>query len=283
MNKWLGMVAAGCALWLTGCYQPREGCLDPLATNYDVAADEPCLECCTWPELSVQVLHRYAPPAQPDALLPLKYEQPLQVWPDTMHPFMLKRFRFWMSHVQLLGIGGELFGVLERLPVALPDGQLVELEDNYAVADRDIFSSFIVGTIQADGYLKGIRLQVGLDSLERALLPESLPEGHVLRTYADSILFDVQAGYLSGRAWVYPDTTTTDWLDVAWVQPVGVTLWLDQPVFLPKGSGVKVILVINYTQLFEGIDFAATDPDQLRFNIVSALSNAISIDTLLVK
>lgn len=265
-------------LFLAGCYEPKEGCLDPQAVNYDVTADEACAECCTWPSLRLSVKHRFVPPDQPDTLVALKYHEPLRVFPDTSHPFLLERFRVWISHVHLLSQNGEEYSVLETLPVSLPDGTTVTLEDNFAVADRDIFTAQTLGTLRADGYMSGVRLRIGLDSLERSLDPASLESGHPLRTWADSILFDADAGYFSGRARVVPDTTLTDTLDVAWLQPVEVALMLDEPVFLPKGSNIEVTLVINYTELFDGIDFAATTADELRFQFVARLPMAVKLE-----
>lgn len=273
-------IAIALVLLLAGCYEPKEGCLDPQAVNYDVTADEACTDCCSWPSLRLSVKHRYAPPDQPDTLVTLKYHEPLQVWPDTSHPFYLERFRFWISHVHLLSQNGEVHQVEETLPVSLPDGTTIALEDNYAVADRDIFTTQTLGTVRADGYMTGVRLRMGLDSLERALEPTSLESGHPLRTWADSILFDADQGYFSGRAWVVPDTSMTDTLDVAWLQPVELELALDEPVFLPKGSHITVTLVINYTELFDGIDFAATTADELRFHIVARLPMAVKLETI---
>ncbi len=278
MSRAGGVIAL--VLFLAGCYEPKEGCLDPQAVNYDVTADEACADCCTWPSLRLSVKHRYAPPDQPDTLVTLKYHEPLRVFPDTSHPFFLERFRVWISHVHLLSQNGGEYPVLETLPVRLPDGTILTLEDNYAVADRDIFTAQTLGTLRADGYLSGVRLQVGLDSLERSLDPASLESGHPLRTWADSILFDADAGYFSGRAQVVPDTSLTDTLDVAWLQPVELELTLDEPAFLPKGSNIRVVLVINYTKLFEGLNFAATTADELRFHIVARLPIALKLETI---
>lgn len=37
------------------CYESKEGCLDLLATNYDVIADMPCDDCCTFPKVSINI------------------------------------------------------------------------------------------------------------------------------------------------------------------------------------------------------------------------------------
>ncbi len=44
-------------LVMMSCIEPEEGCLDPLASNYEVAADVDC--CCSYPVMNVNVLHVY--------------------------------------------------------------------------------------------------------------------------------------------------------------------------------------------------------------------------------
>jgi len=44
-------------LVLTSCYERIEGCLDPLATNFAIVADDPCDECCVYPAFKLQVSH----------------------------------------------------------------------------------------------------------------------------------------------------------------------------------------------------------------------------------
>ncbi len=279
MNRLLCWAGLFLSLW-SSCYQPREGCLDPRAVDYDFAADEPCSDCCTWPSLRLQLKHRYQPPAQPDTLLILKYREPLQVFPDTAHPFYMERFRFWISHLRLLAPNGTEHSVLDTLLVQLPDGTFAAIEDNFAVADRDVFSAQTLGSHRTTGYVAGVKLRIGLDSLERALDPLSLEPEHPLRTWADSVLFDPEQGYLSGRALLLPDTTSADTLDVQWVQPLELTLWLSEPAFVPNGSSIEVVLVINYTRLFEGIDFAATTAEALRFHIVANLPSAVFVESV---
>ncbi|MBK7637729.1 MAG: hypothetical protein IPJ13_28155 [Saprospiraceae bacterium] len=43
-------------LLLSGCYSRKEACLDNLAANFDVTADDPCIDgCCTYPRLTIDM------------------------------------------------------------------------------------------------------------------------------------------------------------------------------------------------------------------------------------
>ena len=43
--------------FLMSCYTRKEACLDVLAANYDVSADDACLDCCTYPKLKLEIQH----------------------------------------------------------------------------------------------------------------------------------------------------------------------------------------------------------------------------------
>ena len=40
-----------------GCYEPESGCLDLLANNYEVSADNDCEDCCTYPFIVIEMDH----------------------------------------------------------------------------------------------------------------------------------------------------------------------------------------------------------------------------------
>jgi hypothetical protein len=42
-----------------GCYEHPEGCMDVRAKNFNVDADDPCDNCCTYPSLELSVNHLY--------------------------------------------------------------------------------------------------------------------------------------------------------------------------------------------------------------------------------
>lgn len=44
---------------IASCYEPKEGCIDSYASNYDVSADDMCEDCCKYPNLSLSVYDHY--------------------------------------------------------------------------------------------------------------------------------------------------------------------------------------------------------------------------------
>lgn len=39
---------------LSGCYEPVEGCLDPLSANFNLTADNDCEDCCSYPAINIR-------------------------------------------------------------------------------------------------------------------------------------------------------------------------------------------------------------------------------------
>ncbi|MFK7937729.1 MAG: hypothetical protein AB8G22_29700, partial [Saprospiraceae bacterium] len=58
------------------CGEPKVGCLDIAATNFGADSDDPCEDCCTFPNLKIQFIHRIS---QGDTLIPIQYDSFYQV------------------------------------------------------------------------------------------------------------------------------------------------------------------------------------------------------------
>jgi len=41
----------------SACYEPIDGCLDPISVNYDLTADDQCESCCTYPKIGININH----------------------------------------------------------------------------------------------------------------------------------------------------------------------------------------------------------------------------------
>lgn len=42
-----------------GCYEQQEGCLDALASNFEIDSDDGCSSCCEYPHLTFTIKHLY--------------------------------------------------------------------------------------------------------------------------------------------------------------------------------------------------------------------------------
>jgi len=47
-------------MFLSSCYEPIEGCLDPLSSNFQLDADNACGDCCTYPSVTLRFFPMWA-------------------------------------------------------------------------------------------------------------------------------------------------------------------------------------------------------------------------------
>ncbi len=262
---------------LTSCYEPKEGCLDVRAVNYDVTADDPCSDCCTYPALKVTFRHQAVWPPNPDTSITFRYDTPYPSPLDKFHYFKVGRFRFLLSGIHLLDSQGNPILLQDSLGFTDPAGNEFFAENNFAKLDRDIIQTRSLGTLIAETQTDQVELTIGLPSSLRHALPSDLPADHPLST-ADTLLYDTLQGYRSGFVKLYRDTlpgTPADTL--VFFENLELTLPLPAPLQIRPGHHVKLTFTINYLALFDGIDFVGEPTESIKNKLWQNLSSAIDV------
>jgi len=260
------------------CYQEEEGCLDVRATNLDVSADLPCLDCCDYPSLRFIIQHR-AIFAQDTQVLSYDSSYTLPNLPAA--PFRINRVQYYLSDIELLEAGGASIRVTDS--VELCERQFLnpdcfERIDDFILVERSRPTSYAVGGIQATGTIVGLRFKVGLDNEVRSTDPEVLPAIHPLAWLADSTNWEQAVGYRSTFFRYFPDTlSTTDSLLVPVFEAVTVELSLSEPFQVVAGSDISVTLLVDYLSWLRGLNMGAAEPQDVAANIVTNLSNSFAL------
>ncbi|MEY3052957.1 MAG: hypothetical protein RLY31_2742 [Bacteroidota bacterium] len=262
---------------VSACYQPAEGCLDPLAANYDVSADDDCgSTCCNYPSLKLSFQHRLALPGGAEDGTTFRYDSLYPAFPDTNHLYAVRRARFLLSDLRLVRDDGVAVPLVDRIELIPATGVPLMLTDCFVRADRDIFQPAAAGTWVGSGLFGALRLTLGLPDSLQGLAPDDWPAGHLLRE--DTLLYEEEDGYLALRMLLlrdtFPDTPVTD---VRLAGPRTVDLPFDVPVRIDNGFDVGAILRIRYDRLLEGIDFAADTDDLVGQKMDANLTKAFSV------
>ncbi len=266
---------------LAGCYEPTEGCLDIEATNYDVSADDSCLDCCTYPSLNLLFQHQVVLATQPDTSFALKYGTRYPSPFDTNHFFYIDRGRFFVSDLKLIRENGEELGVTDSFWLPLLNGDSVYLENNFSKHDRDIFKAATIGSIRTSGLFSGVKFTLGLTPTVRQALVDTLPAGHPLAVEDDSLSYLENVGYLPVHLSIRRDTLPgTVPMDFVFTDERQISVPFPQTVSIEKGFIIRVTLRLDYMALFEGIDFKNDTESAIRAKIDSQLSNAFSAISL---
>ncbi len=268
MNKtqWLLLMIL---LALTGCYDEKEGCLDPAALNFDVSADKDC--CCEYPKLKLKVNYKETDSTS---------FQKMHYFKDVGEQvYKIESFSFFLSHIEVKGGAGwlDVDDSLERwvfdgqgLPEkALVSSNVVLLKNNVLKYDFGDFVDF--------GAYDSVRLEMGMDELQQAAIPDSLPQGHVLGVGVDSMWVSPKV-YLQQKWVIVTDTSAANYT-VDTFTVIGSNIPFDlayhSAFVVKKGKDYELEIAINIPEWLKDIDWQgdkAEITDKLSNNSKLAIS-----------
>jgi hypothetical protein len=254
-------------LGLPACYEPVEGCLDPVAVNYEVGADKDC--CCEYPNLVLRVEHTL-------------YDSLTFRFGDTLNlngqPLIFTRFQFLLSGIRLWR-GGAAQSIDETVEFsAFGDGGGIEtavLPDDFLLASRNT-NTYTVGSFTYPGNYDSLSLNLGLQPPARFAIPGSFPDEHPLSLTPDSM-------YVSGN-YVMNSLEFVRFLP----QADTVRLTIFEPLTLSLGAGtqssIKVLtgfdasvpIRICYDCWLKDVNFVGTEQEMID-QILKNTPNAFSL------
>lgn len=268
---------------LPGCYEPIEGCLDAAAANFDIDADEPCADCCIFPTLKLNFEHKYVKGDRVDNL----------VFSDSVyhdvngHPFGLNSIRFYLSDLRLVRSNGTEVGVEDQLNLGIWTSNLdtmqVNIEDNFTLADPDVFGTKELGRIRTSGQFDRLRFKIGLSDVPNSAVVNAFPDELLDHPLArEDMYWDFDRGYIFSRIELTRDTaesTTPTILEIGTAQNL-VTVDLSIAFEALEGFNIQVTLRIDYSKWFENLDIQNDTESILIEKIVANLANSFSLGTI---
>jgi hypothetical protein len=259
-------------LLLAGCYEPREGCLDVSAVNFDAAADENC--CCEYPALKMSVLHRF------DSL----------VWqPDSVYLNNLgQAFRLRSVALYLSGFGLEQNGQIYRVqdtialktrPPAGQDTLLTTFVNDFQLLRRTP-TEYTIGLFPFAGAFQSVRFTVGLPDSAQTILPAQTPQGHPLQPQPEGLWLGQDTAYAHLFLVVQSDTAAGARLDTLRFSRLDFDAQMikDTRNFVREtGFDFKIRLTINYAVLFKNLNWQNGDISAWKMAIAANLPQAFSV------
>jgi len=258
-------------LSLTACFEPREGCLDIEATNFDAAADNNC--CCTYPALRLSLLPRF------DTL----------VWkPDTAYEyapgrwFRLHQAVFYLSDFQLVQNGTTLTvsDTLSLSVLGAAGDTLREVFTNDFQLIRRTAENYTVGTFRPSGAFESVRFRVGLPDAAQRVIPALTPDGHPLRPQNEGLWRGPDTGYVALKLVVSRDTmpgTVPDTLVFSRPDFASVVLQSDAAYLHESGFDFSLKLLADFRELFRDVDLTTGDIPAWKARIVANLPKALRV------
>ena len=213
----LGMAIFLFVLILSSCFEPREGCLDIAAVNFNASADKDC--CCRYPSLVLSVEQMY------DTLL---FRQDSVYVGTNGELFRIKKILFYLSDFQLIK-AGELYQVsdtvhLQSYGSTLQDTIEETFRDDVLLVRRTPVD-YTIGSLREDGYFETFKCRLGLSEdlyqNQYAFMEVIVVRDTSVSTLADTLRFDRSdigdfyiegnGSFLHNTGYDFPMTLNADW------------------------------------------------------------------------
>lgn len=262
-----------CTLAFAACYEPRQGCLDIEATNFDASADEDC--CCQYPKLILETVQRY---------------DTLQYLPDSLYVndagqiFRIKSVVFYLSEIQLFQ-SGNAFSVSDTVQLqtysAFGNDTLKEtFTDDFLLVRRTPVDN-PVGEFRPSGTFNEVKIRLGLSDNAQRVIPRLAPSGHPLRIQGDSLWYGPTAGYVFMQAVVVRDSMQATKPDtLAFTEANLPNFFIEKNAnFLHQSGGYdfRLKLGIDYKKMFEGVNWSSGDIPEWKSQIVVNLPSVFIV------
>ena len=228
-----------------GCYEDTEGCRDVLARNYDVAADQPCDDCCTYPELRFSIAHRYGGE-------PLDLDS---VFTNTLgQSFSFQRWVMVLSDVKVQIMGQE-FQTISTFQITTADEDLT-IADDVTLLQNRVFN-MEAGEWLLEGQVSRLSFKAGFTTLvpENAIVT---PDNHPINQLPTSMsmspnlaVYEVEMDSLS----VGQDSILT----IGFGQSITYDFEVD--TLAVRGFDLGFVLEADYKALFDTLDFTGAPID----------------------
>lgn len=263
---WLAVMG----ILLIGCYDPMDGCLDVLASNYEINADESCEDCCNYPSLELNFSHKVD-------TVNLSLDS---VYTDEEIRF--DRILFFVSNVMLTNEQGKRIGVEDSIRVEfLEQGALKSrsIRDDVILVDAPL-QNYRVGTLIAPGQYNKVSFDIGLFQEANHIIQANLQDTtHVLFT-SDSLYIDQEAGYVFNSFRIQKDTSDVN--SYFLYQIAGddklFSFEADIELNLDRGESAKINISVDYLKWINGINFTYDSDEVVQQKLLTNLENVLSIN-----
>lgn len=241
---------------LSACYEDVEGCLDPAATNYDLAADVACPEnaCCTYPELRFSATTRW----EGEVLRDTFYQDAFG------NPFRLGRLRFYWSDISIDTPEGSVIPIDSISMGTLSNGDTLfqNFNNNLALFSSTSTAAQRVGTIGAVASSTAFSARLGVAERYQAVLPSTLPTTHPMYFQEGRLYYGRDTGFVQLKL-EYDLISGSDTLgrsiEVFGSQPF--SLPFNATLAFPRGFNVLARVDADLPLLFNNVNLAAVEEE----------------------
>lgn len=256
--------------WLVSCYEQKEGCLDVLASNFQLDADIDCCRknnecCCNYPQLTLSLKHQIEGENLTQG----------QVYHTALgQPFFVESIQFFLSSLVLVD-GEEQFGIDDMITLETVDGSEVSLSDDITVITSQSFS-YSIGQFERPGIYNALRFDLGVDEPEKSADASQFETDHPLHSNQSTLRDTLGNLLMYDIAWI-PDTVS---MEIVHLQGLAdQILPIDLPLSGSKdpGESISIPIVVDYGRWLSSINIAQDPQEVQRRKIIEGIPGSFSI------
>ena len=245
-------------LMVTSCYEPKEGCTDVLATNYEASADEACEnDCCTFPQLKLTVSHKHGNATFSFDSVYIN---------DLGQAYSFKFIQLYLYNARLIDDNGQSVPIHQE--VLLNPGQNNEqsiIDDLISFQPRNFRYEF--GEWIGSGSFTELKFNIGIPP-EIDTSSFVTQASHPINTLGDSLIIDetrysplyISLDSVPGRSY----------FNVKLLEEIQISIVADK--LIERGFDVTYELEVDYAKCFQSVDFDAST-DEIRLQLREGAKN----------
>lgn len=259
---------------LFGC-EENPGCLDVRATNYQVDAEDPCGDCCEYPELRVSLRHRWV---LEDTTLAFGNDTAL----FSLNGYRLRfpDIRYYLSNIRLVRTDGTEVLLDDELDITIGTGAdttTISIPDNVLLVEAGSFRNFVPGTYRYEGNFKELRFEIGVTAPANQATPAAYPDNYPLAEQSPTMYTD-EEGYTFTRVEVITDPADTLSRVIKTTETQKAqTVSLPITFKLDRGFNTSISLSVNYRAWFADIDWEQLSDAEVAERIVGNQPTSFSV------
>ncbi|MCB0645813.1 MAG: hypothetical protein KDC49_04075 [Saprospiraceae bacterium] len=245
---------------LTSCYEELDGCLDPLARNYTLAADNDCSDCCEFPAIELRINHVYGSGT---------YGLNRDLVTNVGDTFRVTQQSIYLSRIYFTTPSGDVLENRSTKMYTLDEVNVLKPLDFCLIKSTSVVCS--AGTARYAGQVNKAHFQLGLEEGLTMLDSASVSRDPVL-TWREPAR--VNNTYYA----LYFKVTTSDNQEKVYYVPADdVFDFTSGPGYVNgAGQAIQFYISIDYFKLFEDINFKTMPNEEVVKQIMTNISKAFS-------
>lgn len=256
----------------SACYEPKKGCLDVEAENFDVTADDTC--CCQYPKLRFILRHRYT------GLGTEGIWEPNNTVSNNLGQAFKFNISYYLSDPVVLQNGNERRPTGEvRLPVFFnPGGDTSKTFANSMMLVRRSPLENSSGEFRFSGAFQRVSLQLGLPATVQEVNPNRITFVHPLRNQPERLWRTRNEGFANMLVTVaFPPDAPPDTLRFFRSDFERFPITKDGTFKGERGFNTDFQLTADYAELFKNIDLSKKDFPVIKKQMITNLKNVFSV------